>query len=257
MRFSSILRNILLNFHAQHHRIYSFYKIREIGLTTSLPLTAIERDFYLELNTVLKANHLIVYDIGAAKGVVSSLLAKLPNVSEVHAFEPIPNMYSKLLNSMKPYPKVHCHNVALSDQTKNQEMYIASNSDSSSLLQMGNLHKQEFSGIDIAQQILVNCVRLDDYVRDYQLPLPNVVKIDVQGYENKVLQGGEKTIKHADYCFLEMNFEPLYIGSAIFDDTYQLMKEMGFSLIGVTKPTIGASGSALQVDGLFKNLKLL
>ena len=250
------LKKIALNIHIQYHRLYSYYKVSETGLITSLPLTSSERDFYLGLQTVLKSNSLVVYDIGAAEGIVSSLFAKLPNISEVHAFEPIPNMYRQLTFSVKPFPNVHCHNVALGNEKTEKAMYIASNSDSSSLLQVANLHKDEFNNVNFSKKITVNCVRLDDYVEENQLPLPNIVKIDVQGYEKEVLNGGQITIKKADYCILEMSFYPLYEGSPLFDDIYTQMRELGFQLIGISKPLKGKSGDQLQIDGIFKNSQL-
>lgn len=253
----NFLKQIALNIHIQYNKLYSYYKFRETGLVTRFPLTSSERDFYLELRTVLKGTSLVVYDIGAAKGVVSRLLAKLPNISEIHAFEPIPETFEQLVSAVKPYPNIHCHNLALGDEKIDKEMYIASNSDSSSLLQMLSLHKNEFDNISISKKTTVNCVRLDDFVKENKLPLPNIIKIDVQGFEKNVLKGGESTIKKANYCVLEMSFYALYEDSPIFDDIYCLMKELGFQLIGVSKTLKGKSGEQLQIDGIFKNIQLI
>lgn len=251
-----IIKNFLLTWHKYHNRLYSLYKINKIKLKTKSFLTSNERDFYLEMQRVLQDDGIVIYDIGAARGVFSCLVAKLYNVAEIHSFEPIPDTYSQLLSSVKPYPNIYCHNVALGNEKIDKEMYITSNSDSSSLLKMEHLHEAEFTNISISKNIIVNCVQLDDYVREQSLALPHVVKIDVQGYEKNVLQGGEKTIRQASYCVVEMSFYPLYKKSPLFDDIYTQMKELGFRLIGMSKPLKGESENQLQVDGIFINCHL-
>lgn len=241
--------------HNQHARTFSYYKIRESKLVTNFPLTSTERDFYLKLRSVLQDDSVVFYDIGAAKGIVSSCLAKLPNVTSIHAFEPIPEIYEQLVQKVKSFSKVYCHNVALGNVVSSLPMYISSKTDSSSLLPMAQLHNEQFPGREINHQIQVPVVMLDNYVKEKKLSLPHLVKIDVQGYEKKVIEGGKDTICQAKYCVLEMSFQPLYEGSPLFDDIYRLMCDLGFKLIGISHPLTGSSGIQLQVDGIFENQK--
>lgn len=251
----SLLQKTGLWIHAQHARAYSYYKIRESGLIANPSLTANERDFYLKLRVGLQGDSLVVYDIGAAKGIVSTCLAKLPNVIAVHAFEPIPEVYDKLVRNIQPFSKVYCHNVALGNFDGSSTMYVSNKSDSSSLLPMAELHKAQIPGTELAHQIQVPVVCLDNYVEVHKLPIPQLVKIDVQGYEKTVLEGGTKTIRQAKHCILEMSFQPLYEESPLFDDMYRLMCDLGFKLIGLSSPLSGKSGLQLQVDGIFENQK--
>lgn len=46
--------------------------------------------------------------------------------------------------------------------------------------------------------------RLDTLVKRYSLPTPDLVKIDVQGSEHDVLEGGWNTIQHATHMIVEM-----------------------------------------------------
>lgn len=247
------MRKIALWAHLWHNRVYTWWKLREIGVHTMNPLTYSERRFFLSLRQCLKGDHLIVYDIGASVGVFSGCLAKLPNVEAVHAFEPIPAVFEKLTERMRPYPKVQCHNVALGNDTSSLVMHISKSSDSSSLLPMAELHQVEFPNMGISEQIEVKVIRLDEYVRQLNLPQPDVVKIDVQGYEDRVIRGGEITIRQARYCVLEMSLQPLYEGSPLFDDMYRQMRQMGFRLTGFAGDLMGRSGQQLQVDGIFVN----
>lgn len=257
MNSLTFLRKFLLAMHLLHERAYTYWKVRETGIAWREPLTPQERIFYLQLLPIFKSSlsgSVVAYDIGASVGIFSSCLAKIPHVTAVHAFEPIPGSFKRLADRMRPYPQVTCHNVALGDVNQPQKMWVIDKAtDSSSFRSIGELPKQEFSGNFAAHAEYLPVVRLDDYVQEHHLPAPDLVKIDVQGYEDKVLQGGRGTMGQAAYCLLEMSFRPLYEGSPVFDDIYRQMRELGFRLIGIADILKGKSGLPLQVDGIFEN----
>jgi len=223
-----------------------------MGLITEQPLDSKERNFYLSLCSVLKDKNIIIYDIGAADGITARCFAKLTNVSTIYAFEPIPEAYAKLVENVKTFPKISCYNVAIGKVEDTLAINVSSNSNSSSLLLMLQLHQKEFPDISVNTRIEIPVVRLDNYVQRNNLAMPDIVKIDVQGYEMMVIEGGIQTISQAKYCIIEMSFQPLYDGSPLFDDIYNIMIKLGFILVGVTSPLIGESEVPMQVDGIFK-----
>jgi FkbM family methyltransferase len=241
--------------HRWHECAYTFWKVRETGVHCREALAYNERVFFLEFRPALAGDNLTVYDIGAANGVLSSCLAKLYNVRAVHAFEPILSAFAELTERTRQDPKVIRHNVALGDENRTMDINVVGGSrDSSSLLKIKNLHREEFRYISCQNHLeKVNVVRLDDYVRDHHLPIPDVVKMDVQGYEDRVLCGGKNTISQAAYCILEISLVPLYESSPLFDDIYRKMRTMGFWLVGLGNPMRGESGRHLQLDGIFQN----
>lgn len=251
------IRKIGSVIHRWHEYAYTFWKVRETGVQFREALTYDERVFFLEFRPALAGDNLTVYDIGAASGVLSRCLAKLHNVQAVHAFEPISSAFAELTERTRQYPKVIRHNVALGDENRTMDINVVGGSrDSSSLLKIKILHKEEFRYISCQDHLeKVNVFRLDDYVRDHHLPLPHVVKVDVQGYEDRVLRGGKNTISQAAYCILEISLVPLYESSPLFDDIYHQMRMMGFRLVGLGSPMRGASGRHLQLDGIFQNEK--
>lgn len=248
------LKKIALWAHSIHAHVYSSYKVRETGLVASHKLNADEREFFLKLRPILGGKNLVVYDIGAAKGIVSSCLAKLPNVSSVHAFEPILDVFEQLEIRMKPFNKVNCHNVALGNKEGCFSMYVNNWTASSSFLPTSKYLKEQISGIGNSHEIPVKVSCLDKYVEENQLPKPDLVKIDVQGFEKKVIEGGINTVRHSKYCFIEMSFQTLYEDSPQFDEIYRYVCDLGFRLIGLSSPMISPSGVHLQVDGIFENI---
>ncbi|MBE3086118.1 MAG: FkbM family methyltransferase [Bacteroidetes bacterium] len=251
---NTYLRKVGHVLHSWHEHGYTFWKLRETQLPINGKMNYEERQYLFCYQSALRGENLIAYDIGAANGTVSSCLAKLSNIKEVHAFEPIVSAFDELKIRVKESPKVICHNVALGDFNSEYQMWVIEQSrDSSSILRMGQIHKDEVPGINFSDHSeKIQVVRLDDYAIEKKLPLPNVIKIDVQGYEGHVLQGGQKTIPKARFCIVEMSFVPLYENAPLFDDIYSILQTMGFRLIGVCEHIPGNTGIQMQVDGIFQ-----
>jgi hypothetical protein len=79
------------------------------------------------------------------------------------------------------------------------------------------------------------------------------LKIDVQGFEQHVLAGGESTIN--DRCAglqLELSFLPLYEGGMLINQALDLVYSMGFTLTGLLPCFVDPrDGQMLQADGIF------
>ncbi len=87
-----------------------------------------------------------------------------------------------------------------------------------------------------------------------KLEFPLFVKIDVQGFEQQVLAGGEKTIRQARAIVLEVSAYPLYHGEAGFDVIYVLLRSWGFTYRGNVDHWVSPKDKRImQYDALFEN----
>jgi len=220
------------------------------------PLDRKERRIWRDFSSFLLNGHdFVIYDIGAYKGTYTTFFAKSRSVRAVIAFEPIPDIFHILSARTGELENVSRYNVALGDKNEIATLYRSSFSASSSLLPMGVIHKQAFPHSSHITNHPVTVVTLDDFVVAEALPVPDLIKIDVQGFEHRVLDGGRHTISKARYCVLEMSMVPLYEGSLLFDDMFERMRELGFSLIGITGLLNDAQGRTLSVDGVFERAR--
>jgi len=98
---------------------------------------------------------------------------------------------------------------------------------------MGELHKEIFPFTQrmIKEKIIVK--RLDDVIREFNLTIGDnmMIKIDVQGYEDKVILGGKDTFSKARVIITEISFVELYQGQVLFDSMYSLFRDLGFIYI--------------------------
>jgi len=116
----------------------------------------------------------IAYDIGAHIGVIA--LQMKAAGADVYAFEPSPNNF--------PYLKINCERVGIKcfDVALHEKSYQC-------LTQFKDCrtdYKNEFGQtVDTFQQIKY-CV-LEDFIKENNLPLPNFIKLDIEGMESLVL----------------------------------------------------------------------
>jgi FkbM family methyltransferase len=126
----------------------------------------------------------IVWDIGANVGVYTKLFAqRVGPTGRVVAFEPSPGPYAALAAAVERLPNVRLHNVALSQAPGRAAFYVGGDGSNTTdgLTPMS----------DQAEAIEVAVERADAFCA---AGAPNVVKIDVEGFELEVLEGMSETL---------------------------------------------------------------
>lgn len=174
-----------------------------------------------------------VIDIGANVGQFAGKIHKILPEAKVYSFEPLNDCYSKLVSYLKHIPGSKAFNCALGDVDNcNVEMHRSRSSPSSSLLKMAKLHKESFPSTDgeIIEEISVR--RLDGIAGELNVEGNLLIKIDVQGFEDKVIAGGPKTISMAEVIIIESGVEQLYEGQSSFDNVIDSMRKLGFTFKG-------------------------
>jgi hypothetical protein len=78
------------------------------------------------------------------------------------------------------------------------------------------------------------------------------LKLDVQGYEEKVLSGLENNLSRIDAIQIEMSLTELYVGEKTFFDQCKFLLARGFKLMSVEPGFYDTkTGQLLQVDGIW------
>jgi len=128
----------------------------------------------------------VFWDVGANIGYISQHFAQPRfRVGEIHAFEPNPMVRKTLETLFERHPRVRIHPVALGEQDMQREIHVCPHSSAE-----GSLVRD----VPGATPISIEVRRADTYRIENRLPAPNVVKIDVEGFEPQVLAGMQKTI---------------------------------------------------------------
>lgn len=196
----------------------------------------------------------IVFDVGANVGQFAQSLRHAGYQGGIISFEPLSAAHAQLLRASEGDAGWRvAPRMALGNHEGEIEIYVAGNSVSSSALGMLSSHA---NAAPTSVYVGTECVHLStlDLVSSNYLRLDSVpfLKIDTQGYEDKVLNGAKDLLRNAVGLQLELSFVPLYEGQQLFDQLVNRLKASGFSIWGVWPGVHDpASGRMLQVDAAF------
>jgi FkbM family methyltransferase len=219
-----------------------------------LMLGGVHPEHYLRLdaNWVRDAGIKTVLDIGANTGQFTGAVRAVLPEATIYAFEPLPECCRELKSRFADAPTVCVFGVALGEEDGEVTFHRNVYSQSSSVLELADLHRQMSPWASKTEPVPVPMRRLDSLLPDLDLIPPVIIKIDVQGYEDRVLRGGAQVIREARYVLVETAFEPLYEAQATFAAVYDMMIGYGFRFAGnLNQIENPADGRPLFADALF------
>jgi len=138
--------------------------------------------------------------------------------------EPCAATFNVLKNKFAAHHHIQLFNVACGEIECEQVMYTGSQNEgqSNSLLKMQK-HLQIHPGITLPNTELVTVKRLDSLGlahKGYQL-----LVMDCQGFEGRVLKGAAETLKQVNYVYTEVNRDAVYENCTLVDELDALLYE--------------------------------
>jgi FkbM family methyltransferase len=172
-------------------------------------------------------------DIGANIGDYAEFMARFLSVQKTYAFEPLPSCLASLQAKRATIPDLKIFNVALADRPGKKVLYHNGYDPASSLLRVTDLSKHLFPQTAVETPVPVEVTTLDRALAGEELPGEIMVKMDVQGLEDKVIRGGRKTFARAKYVLVEMSFQPMYQAQPLFEEVHTLLVRRGLRFAGI------------------------
>ena len=170
-----------------------------------------------------------IIDIGAYHGLVAEALSYIFPKADIYCFEPIEENIRKIRRrKFSKTPTIE--RIAVSNKVGNSSFYKNSFSPASSLKRPRIL--EGFGFISRFKRTTVPTTTLDAYFGKTSLKEKIFLKIDVQGAEDMVLEGGRELLKRVSIVHIETAFRPLYKGERLFGDIYNLLIDEGFKYAG-------------------------
>ena len=164
----------------------------------------------------------VLYDVGASIGLYSIPASeRVGQAGLVVAFEPEMQSYEYLMNNMK-----------LNDVQNVLPMSVALGDTASQAVLSGRFGGFNLLGSGGGPQQKAEVMPGDSLVREKHLPLPVVVKIDVEGYEYSVIQGLGETLKAGLCRRLFVEVHPALLPPEVTSEkVLKLIRELGFTRI--------------------------
>jgi FkbM family methyltransferase len=141
------------------------------------------------------------FDVGASNGRWSSRVSQDFPAATFDLFEPLvdfsPEYHRNMATTLSRHPNFRLHPVALGSECKRATMYVyRQNLVGSTALDLERLPPD-------AERVEVNMLTIDYAVEEFQLQVPQVIKMDTQGCELAILEGARKTLPKVDLLLLE------------------------------------------------------
>ncbi len=153
----------------------------------------------------LNLTHKTVYDIGAYIGLLTIFFArKVGAAGNVIAFEPNPENYAALLDHLNLNGFKHVKAIPLGLGSRSETRAFVIEHPARGTFQVER-QKRAMARKKV-RSLHLRLDTLDHQIALHNLPAPNFVKMDVEGYELDVLQGMTETIgKHKPDLFIELH----------------------------------------------------
>lgn len=197
-----------------------------------------------------------ILDVGANRGQFARRVLKVFPRASVYCFEPLREPFEDLQAWSRQVPggAVHSFHIALGD-TEGEVVMLHSldHDDSSSVLKPTDVNSALFAQSLERQTVRVRQTTLDQAVRTLigSLAPEILVKLDVNGYEDRVIRGGRETLGMARACIVEVCLDLLFEHQATFAEILSLMRELGFTYAGNLHQVYGKDGHVIFIDAVF------
>ena len=196
-----------------------------------------------------------VIDCGASQGQFSRYATRFFPEASFYCFEPLPEPFRMLSTWAAAQERVvRCFPTALGDRTGEGTLHHhVDHSPSSSMLAATEHELALFPQTARQADVTVPITTLDRVLaEEIELLSPEVLlKLDVQGYEDRVLHGASRLLTRTHACLLEVCLDPLYEGQASFETLVRLLAHYGLAYAGNLDQSYGKDGRVMWLDALF------
>lgn len=181
--------------------------------------------------TYLPLNPTIV-EAGAHIGVDTVQMSNLWPKGTIHAFEPIPELFSQLQRNTSQQDNICCYPMALGKQTGSTKIFVSSGrSDASSSLLPPKEHLTYHPDILFETEIQVPTITLDEWAEEQNIKKIDFLWLDLQGYELEVLKAAANVLESVQAIYTEVNLDETYAGVSLYPEMRQWLEVRGFKVI--------------------------
>jgi len=174
---------------------------------------------------IKKENNFLIFDIGANIGDFTNRCLENISNSKIISIEPNNDLFENLKNRFK-YKNVEILDLLVSNKSNEILDFYISNADTISTASKDWVENSRFSNSYNWNNIVKkNTITIDDLILKYGNP--DLIKIDVEGYEYEVISGLSKRQKNLCFEWVEEKYD-------ILNKTCEYLKLIGYNEFGFT-----------------------
>ena len=174
----------------------------------------------------------VIFDIGANDGTDSIQFRKLFPKAIIHAFEPEPSNFKKLIRRTKGLG-IQCHNIAFGTTDGKARFFVSSGTSTaaSSSLRKPTGHLTLMPHIEFNDIIEVNVRRLESWAQENSINRVDFLWLDTQGTELDILKNSGTVLQIVKAIHTEVSLVELYEGSPLYPEVKEFLLKNNFSVL--------------------------
>ena len=210
------------------------------------------RRAHRHLRCLPKRRYDVVLDVGAYDGEFAEHCSHYFASQRLCLVEANPTKARALQDKFAKHQRFSVVHSAITDRDGPLSFRVNQHAASSSILPM-SADAENLFGTNLREEasVTVPGLRLDTLFKQEGLSHVDLMKVDIQGAEKLLIAGGLEALSHIDVIVMEVLFEPMYEGSALFGELHAELLKLGFHLQDLLKLRRGAGGILAYGDAVY------
>lgn len=179
-------------------------------------------EFWL-IQQMSKQNTKTIFDVGANVGKWS-VEARKHLTGSVYAFEPMPDVFSKLKENVSDKAEIKIFNFALSDKVGSLSFNYYPNQNLFS-----SIYAHSMGGE--SKEVVVKCIDGDSFCNENAIEEIDFLKVDAEGSEHLIFKGFSQMLRMQKIMLIQFEYGILSINSKfLLKDYFELFADFGYIL---------------------------
>jgi FkbM family methyltransferase len=182
----------------------------------------------------------IIIDVGSHKGEYIFNIIKNFHYNKIYCFEPNPKIFNILKKKISKKQNIELNNIGVGNIEGSEILNENLESSSTSINQLNTSSKyfkkkyfflNPFQNKSITKPIKIKITTLGNFIETQDIKSIDLLKIDTEGYELKVIEGLGKEIKKIKYIHFEHHFDDMIIKNYNLSNIHDYLKKNNFKKI--------------------------
>jgi FkbM family methyltransferase len=201
---------------------YWIYKSRYLPIGADLKIYITRKAGYSKVETI--------FDVGANCGQTYSIFRREFPAASIYSFEPVAGPFRELSSRTRGDPKARAENIAFGERVGEKTIRLFDQA-----TEWNSLRDDLMNAADDAAVEKVRVDTIDNYCQNNSITRIDLLKVDTEGYEIRVLEGAICSLQAAKITFLlcEVGFARANTRNTNFCDLAEFLFQLRYPFFGL------------------------